>query len=411
MGKLIIAALSNLAQVFLLGTGLFYLFLSFRGFWRLKKPARALTQRRFALLVPAHNEEGVVGLAVESLAGLKYPRELFEIFVVADHCTDGTVRAAAAAGATVLEHAGPALKAGKGRALKWATEKILAAGNYDAFCYFDADSLAHAGFLEAMNAQLESGAEAVQGRQLGKNTSCLLSKILASGHFVTNRFFQLPKQALGLSATLHGKGMCFTAAIARKFHWDETCLTEDLEMQMRLIIHGVRIAWSQDALVYDEEPETLSQYLCRTIRWTRGSLDTARRHLPGLAARALRRGDVRAFEGGLYCAQTYRFVIVTLGAALVWSSRDSFNLVVWLYAALPGMESTMKILSLVPLFLYPSVALIMEKASPDLAAAYFLQPVLGLLRLPIFIAGVLRGTDLWGRTEHTSRVAIADLSE
>jgi len=178
---------------------------------------------------------------------------------------------------------------------------------------------------------------------------------------------------------------------------------------MRLIRHGVRISWAGDAVVYDEEPETLSQYMCRTIRWTRGSLDTARRHLPGLAARALGRGDLRAFEGGLYCAQTYRFVVVTLGAALLWFSRDSFNLVLWLYGQLPGMEHTMKALSLVPLFFYPATALVIEKARPDLAAAYFLQPLLGILRLPIFVAGVLRGTDFWGRTEHTSRVAIADL--
>jgi cellulose synthase/poly-beta-1,6-N-acetylglucosamine synthase-like glycosyltransferase len=411
MWKLTIITLSNLAQVFLFASGLFYLVISFRGFWRGKKLARAGTQRRFALLLPAHNEEGVAGLAVESLARQKYPRELFDIFVVADHCTDGTVRAAADAGARVLEYTGPGLKAGKGRALKWATGEILAAGNYDAFCYFDADSLAHPVFLEVMNAHLAAGEEAIQGRQMAKNTGCLLAKILASGHYVTNRFSQLPKHALGLSATLHGKGMCFSAAIARKFQWDETCLTEDLEMQMRLIRHGVRISWAQDAVVYDEEPETLSQYLCRTIRWTRGSLDTARRHLPGLAARALRRGDLRALEGAVYSAQTYRFAIFMLGAALVWFSRDSFNLVVWLYGNLPGMEHTMKALSLVPLLLYPGVALLMERASPDVAAAYFLQPVLNVLRLPIFVAGVLRGTDFWGRTEHTSRVAIADLAE
>ncbi|MBI4351112.1 MAG: glycosyltransferase [Elusimicrobia bacterium] len=411
MGEFIIALFSNLAQAFLFGTGIFYLFLSFRGFWRGRKAPAAAERRRFALLLPAHNEEGVVGLAVESLAGLKYPRELFDIFTVADHCTDGTVRAAAAAGAKVLEHTGPGLKAGKGRALKWATEKILAAGNYDAFCYFDADSLAHPDFLEAMNAHLAEGAEALQGRQLAKNTGCLLAKILASGHFITNRFFQLPKQALGLSATLHGKGMCFTAELARRHQWDETCLTEDLEMQMRLIRHGVRISWARDAVVYDEEPETLRQYLRRTIRWTRGSLDTARRHLPGLAARALGRGDLRAFEGGLYCAQTYRFAVAALAAALLWYSRDSFNLALWLYGRLPGMEHAMKALSLAPLLLYPAVALVLERARPDLAAAYFLQPALGLLRLPIFVAGLLRGTELWGRTEHTSRVAIADLVE
>ena len=69
----------------------------------------------------------------------------------------------------------------------------------------------------------------------------------------------------------------------------------------------------------------------------------------------------------------------------------------------------MKALALLPLMIYPVFALLIERASPDLVAAYFLQPVLGLLRLPVFIAGVLRGTDFWGRTEHTSRVAIADL--
>jgi len=182
-------------------------------------------------------------------------------------------------------------------------------------------------------------------------------------------------------------------------------------MQMRLIRNGVRIAWNREALVYDEEPETLSQYLTRTIRWTRGSLDTARRHLPGLLARALRRGDIRAFEGGLYSAQTYRFAVACAGAGLLWFSRDSFNLVVWLYQNLPGMEHTMKLLSLLPLLLYPAVALLAERASPDLVAAYFLQPALGVLRLPVFVAGVLRGTDFWGRTEHTSRVAITDLVE
>jgi len=408
MGKLTAVVLSNLIQVFLFMTGLFYLLLSFRGFWPCARPPRALKRRRFALLLPAYNEEVVVALAVDSLARLAYPRELFDIFVIADHCTDGTAAAAAGAGAKVLDYSGPGLKAGKGRALKWATGQILA-GNYDALCYFDADSLAHPAFLSVMNEQLEAGAEAVQGRQLAKNSATWLAKILAAGHLVSNRFFQLPKRALGLSATLHGKGMCFTAGIARKFHWDETCLTEDLEMQMRLIRHGVRITWAEDAVVYDEEPDTLRQYLRRTIRWTRGSLDTARRHLPGLAARALLRGDARAFEGALYSAQTYRFVMVAAGAALMWVSRDSFNLLVWLYAGLPGAEHTMKALSLLPLLLYPVVALVLEGAPADLLLAYFLQPVLGLLRLPVFVAGVLRGTDLWGRTEHTSRVAIADL--
>jgi cellulose synthase/poly-beta-1,6-N-acetylglucosamine synthase-like glycosyltransferase len=409
MGNFLIVTLSNLAQAFLFLTGLLYLALSFRGLGSLPRPPRAAPRRRFALLVPAHNEEGVIGLAVESFARLDYPRELFTIFVITDHCTDGTAAAAAAAGAEVLDHSGPGLKPGKGRALKWATVKVFERGAYDALCYFDADSLAHPDFLQEMNAELEAGAQAVQGRQLAKNTGNLLALILAAGHVVSNRFFQLPKQALGLSATLHGKGMCFTRAVAEKFHWDETCLTEDLEMQMRLARHGVRIAWNRQAVVYDEEPETLRQYLCRTIRWTRGSLDTARRHLAGLFARALGHADPKALEAGIYCAQTYRFMIGLGAAALVWYTRDSFNIVLWLYARLPGAEAAMKLMAVMPLLVYPAAALLLEKAPPAQVAAYFLQPLLGALRLPVFVAGVLRGREFWGRTEHTSRVAIADL--
>lgn len=409
MGNYPLTLLSNLLQAYLFLGGLFYLLVSLRGLPPAPPPGAGPRRRRFALLLPAHDEEGVVGLAVQSLARQDYPRELFDIFVVADHCSDGTAAAAAAAGAQVLEHSGPGLKPGKGRALAWATDRIFERGAYDAFCYFDADSLAHPGFVAAMDAALEAGAEAVQGRQLAKNENCLLALTLAAGHIVTNRFFQQPKQALGLSATLHGKGMCFTAAVARRHRWDETCLTEDLEMQMRLIRHGVRIHWAGAAVVYDEEPETLSQYLVRTIRWTRGSLDTARRHLAGLAARALRERDPRALEGALYCSQAYRFVFGVAAAGLLWLTRDSFNLFLWLYRALPGSEHAFKLLALLPLVLYPAVALLAERARPALAAAYFLQPALGLLRLPVFIAGVLRGTDFWGRTPHTSRVAIADL--
>jgi cellulose synthase/poly-beta-1,6-N-acetylglucosamine synthase-like glycosyltransferase len=282
-------------------------------------------------------------------------------------------------------------------------------GKYDALCYFDADSLAHPDFLEVMNSHLNAGAEAVQGRQLAKNMNCWLARTLAAGHIVTNRFFQRPKTALGLSATLHGKGMCFSSSVAERFPWDEECLTEDLEMQMRLIRSGVRIAWAQDAIVYDEEPVNLRQYVRRAVRWTRGSLDTARRHLFALCARAVTEGDFRAFEGAVYCAQAYRLGLITVAAVLIWFTKDSFNLFVWFYASLPGAEFTMKALAILPLALYPVTALVMEKAGPALVFAYFLQPALGILRLPVYVAGVARGSAFWGRTEHSSQVAIADL--
>ena len=389
-------------------TGVFYFLLSLRGFFKSKRPASDGTMRRFAVILPAYNEGQVIRFSIGSLVNMAYPADKFDIFLVADHCTDSTVAMACSPGVTVLEHSGPDNKPGKGRALKWACDRILAMNKHDAFCYFDADSLAHPQFLSVMNAYLAAGEEAVQGRQLAKNTDSWLAKILAAGHIISNRFFQRPKYALGLSATLHGKGMCFSRAVAEKYPWDETCLTEDIEMQMRLIRCGVRIAWAEDAVVFDEEPVTIGQYVKRTVRWTSGSLDTARRHLAGLWRRALAHRDAKAFEGGVYCAQVYRLAVVTVTAGLMYYTKDSFNLFIWLFQQVHYARLTVKIMS-ASVLVFPAAALLLEKAPPSIFMAYFFQPVLGLFRIPVFVAGVFRSRREWGRTEHTSQVAIADL--
>src|SRR5690348_8468671 len=45
---------------------------------------------RFAVLIPAHNEEVLLGQLLESLAAQDYPREQFQVIVIADNCTDAT---------------------------------------------------------------------------------------------------------------------------------------------------------------------------------------------------------------------------------------------------------------------------------------------------------------------------------
>ncbi|HOW89931.1 MAG TPA: glycosyltransferase family 2 protein, partial [Elusimicrobiales bacterium] len=259
--RVAVSSFTNLIQGLLFLTGVFYLLLSLPGFFRGRRPPASSGTPRFAVLLPAYNEEKVIRFSVESLLNMDYPADRFDVFLIADHCTDSTAAIAAGLGAKVMDHSGQGRLPGKGRALKWATGRILASGDYDAFCYFDADSLAHPLFLRAMSARLAAGEEAVQGRQLSKNTGRWLGRVLASAHIISNRFFQRPKYMLGLSATLHGKGMCFSRAVAERYQWDETCLTEDLEMQMRLIRHGVRITWAEEAVVYDEEPENLRQYV------------------------------------------------------------------------------------------------------------------------------------------------------
>jgi cellulose synthase/poly-beta-1,6-N-acetylglucosamine synthase-like glycosyltransferase len=87
---------------------LFLLFWQFLGvFGGLRKPKvfpKAKSLRKFALIIPAHNEAVVIGNTVENLlTNLDYPKDLYDVFVCADNCTDNTKELAMKAGAKVYE--------------------------------------------------------------------------------------------------------------------------------------------------------------------------------------------------------------------------------------------------------------------------------------------------------------------
>src|SRR3954453_22525294 len=90
------------------------------------QPAGAPASRTVVALIPAHDEETTIAACVQSLQEQAYPEDLFDVVVIADNCTDETAAAAAAAGAKVMVRTDPESR-GKGQALRWAFELLLAA--------------------------------------------------------------------------------------------------------------------------------------------------------------------------------------------------------------------------------------------------------------------------------------------
>jgi len=56
-------------------------------------PGKSGRRHRFAVLICARNEETVIGELIGSLQQQDYPADLFDVFVVADNCTDHTADA------------------------------------------------------------------------------------------------------------------------------------------------------------------------------------------------------------------------------------------------------------------------------------------------------------------------------
>jgi cellulose synthase/poly-beta-1,6-N-acetylglucosamine synthase-like glycosyltransferase len=197
------------AQFFITIYYFYFFVVSLFGFYRRYKDELLPPASRFAIVVAAHNEERVIGELIRNLHDLDYPKELYDIYVVADNCSDRTAAIAAEKGATVIERLNQIDK-GKGYALEYAFNKIFNLGiPYDAVCVFDADNLVARDFLLIMNGHLLKGEKIIQGYLDTKNAhDTWITKSIYISYILTNRFWQLSKYNLGLTCALGGTGMC-----------------------------------------------------------------------------------------------------------------------------------------------------------------------------------------------------------
>ena len=142
------------------------------------------------VVVPAHNEELLLGNTLESLEALSYSRSDYEVVVIADNCEDQTAEIARSRDVSVLERCDPEQR-GKGQALHWAMTEHLRdwPAPYDAVIVLDADSMVNADFLWFMNEKLTQGHEILQGYYGVQNPTESWRTSLATASLAAFHFF------------------------------------------------------------------------------------------------------------------------------------------------------------------------------------------------------------------------------
>lgn len=229
-------------------------------------------EKRFACVVAARNEEAVIGQLVDSLKAQEYPHELYEIIVAPNNCTDATETVAREHGARVFHPKG--IIRSKGEVLTQIVDEIVLKEKFDALCVFDADNLASKQFLAVMNNALCAGAGVVQGFRDSKNPEqTAISGCYSICYWMLNRFYNMARAALGLSALVNGSGFAVTVDMLRRLGgWHTVTMTEDYEFSAQCALAGQRVHFAPGAVIYDEQPLTFAQSWRQRRRWTTGSL-------------------------------------------------------------------------------------------------------------------------------------------
>lgn len=236
------------------------------------KNFNALKNHKYAVVIAARNESAVIAQLIKSIKKQNYPSELLDIYVVADNCTDNTAAVAKKAGAKVFERFNKQL-VGKGYALDYAFKNLIKGNKcYEGYFVFDADNLLDENYVSEMNKVFDNGYKIITSYRNSKNYD---TNWLTAGYSLwflrEAKYLNNSRMILNTGCAISGTGFMVSDEIIRKNNgWKHHLLTEDIEFTIDSALHGEKIGYCGNAVLYDEQPYLFKQSWNQRLRWAKG---------------------------------------------------------------------------------------------------------------------------------------------
>jgi len=232
---------------------------------------------RYACLIPARNEAQVISNLLDSIKKQNYPQDLITMFVIADDCKDNTAEIARAAGAIVFERNNPPKKERrKGYALNFLIKCIneeIEGGieSFDGAFIFDADNVLSKDFFHEMNKAFDQKEyDFFTNYICPKNMTNFWSAYGGIGAFIGNATYRRPTNLLGFSPRIRGNSPLFrTHLIKDGWKWHD--LVEDRQFSLDHVAKGLRSAYVEGAVIFDEQVEEFKMFNRQRMRWIHGA--------------------------------------------------------------------------------------------------------------------------------------------
>jgi len=309
-----------------LSLAIFYLFL-LAAFWWLRRPGtsgKIPPQKRFAILIPAHNEEAVITQCLKSVQNLNYYEQFYQTFVIADNCSDATAQIAQEHRATIWERQ-DSKKRGKGFALAWGLAR-LKLEDFDAVVILDADCIVRENLLPAFNQRLLLGQQILQACDGIHNfRQSFLTYLLYLGNLVENFLFYGGRENLRLSSFLRGTGMCFSAALLQRQSWESFSETEDLEFSLKLLKEGISVNFVPETCVLAIQPTKFQTAYTQKRRWAKGTFSLIRRNFTKLLGQGIRKWKFSMVEAAFALLLLSRPLLIYLNLLGIFLALAIFS--------------------------------------------------------------------------------------
>ncbi|MCW4044680.1 MAG: glycosyltransferase family 2 protein [Candidatus Bathyarchaeota archaeon] len=235
-----------------------------------------------AILIPARDEENVIGRLLQRMVELTYPKDKLQVTVVNDGSSDNTGRIAdeyAKQYAFIKVLHRDRRDGGKGKAA--AMNAGLRQSIGEIVLCFDADYCPQREIVEKL---VEGFADptvgAVQGRVVVLNEpQNTVTRLVALERIGGYRVDQEARDTLSLTPQFGGTVGGFRRSLLERLGgWDESTLAEDTDLTFRTRLAGYKIRYVGGAECYEEAVDNWKAYRKQRYRWALGHMQCCLRH-------------------------------------------------------------------------------------------------------------------------------------
>ena len=274
-----------------------------------QKMQQKVKHRRIAVLIPGYKEDAVIVEVAKDALNQNYPKDQFEVIIIADHFQENTLDHLKALDIKLIEV--QFKKSTKAKALNKAMETI--GNNYDIAVVLDADNLMEEDFLNKVNQSFEQGFHVVQGHRVAKNMNNSMAILDAISEEVNNSIFRKGHRVLGLSSALIGSGMAFDYRFFKETMAGVDAIGGfDKELEMKLLRDKNKIEYLEDAIVLDEKVQKSDAFANQRRRWLSAQFIYFRQYLGSGLAHLFMKGNIDFFDKVFQMIQLPRVLLLGL---------------------------------------------------------------------------------------------------
>jgi biofilm PGA synthesis N-glycosyltransferase PgaC len=282
-------------------------------------PAGREASTKISVVIPARNEEENIEKLLLSIAGQTYPSGLFEVILVDDHSTDGTIEIAKKFEFVMIIQ----LQFDKINSYKKkAIETGIAAASGSLIVTTDADCVVHKDWLKTMAAYKEqTNAVFIAAPVVIENNSSVVQMFQALDFMVLQGI-----TAASVQKRIHN--MCNGANLAyeRKVFYDVNGFSgidhiasgDDMLLMQKIaerIPGGISYLLSKDAIVSTQAAKTWKEFFNQRIRW---------------ASKATNYNEIRIFSA-LFLVYFFNCSILALFITCFWNGKLWFGFIAVLF--------------------------------------------------------------------------------